>query len=126
MSSNEPEIRWRAKDLRAFAVELPVDVIRSIEGVARYRDVSCEALVREYIGAALREDLSRYFSEQVLVATEDALTRRLPESDAANIMREIRTEFREHRLDRPRLRRSPHDEGRRAKAEGGELPFGSD
>ena len=102
--SKEPEIAWRTEPSRPFNILMPERVIESIESIARYKDTTCEALIRLYIGVGLRDDLARYFDEQVLTATEAAIAKRLPQQDVAAVMQEVRSEFREQKATRPRTR----------------------
>ena len=102
--SKEPEITWLSEPSRALSIVMPERVIESIESVARYKGTTCDALIRLYLGAGLREDLARYFAEQVLTATEEALAKRLPQPEVAAVMQEVRSEFRGQKATRPRTR----------------------
>jgi hypothetical protein len=44
-------------------LQIPVDVMRSLEEVAASRDMSIDALLKFYIGHGLREDKTKLFSD---------------------------------------------------------------
>lgn len=55
--------------------------------------MSCEALLKFYIGQGLRQDLAQLFSERVLEKTAHVLARHIAsEEEASAILREIQTE----------------------------------
>ena len=59
-----------AEDL---TVSIPTDVRVSLETVAARRDMTVAALVRSYIGQALREDLAQVYAEQNTAAPAELL-----------------------------------------------------
>ncbi len=109
MSTGTASVKWRKQDLTTVQVTLPVSAASLLEALARYRDMSSEALLREYIGAGLREDQRRYFEEQALSITEEVLAKQLRSpGQAAELMREIRREI-NGPPSRPRFRKKPGD-----------------
>lgn len=86
---------------------LPARAMAPLTRIATYRGMTCEALVREYLGAGLREDVRGHFEEQVLVATEDALASRVTPEVAADVLAAVRAEFKPGAAARPRPRTRP-------------------
>jgi hypothetical protein len=74
-------------------LHIPDDVLASLTKVAAGRDMSVEALLKLYIGKALREDLAKLFADRVLEKTAQVLTRHLQsEEEVSAILSEIRVE----------------------------------
>lgn len=89
----EPEIRLRPRPKTAVTLQMPDDVLASLERVASGRDMSVEALMKLYIGQGLRQDLSRILADRVLEKTAQVLTRHLQsEEEISAILQEIRIE----------------------------------
>jgi hypothetical protein len=101
----QPPARWGTspEDDLVVQLKLPAAAHAEIEAVAAYLDMSAGALMRRYIGQGLREDLARYFHEQVLWAVQEALEKRIDSSTAESILQEVRDEFRQPPR-RPRAR----------------------
>ncbi len=74
-------------------MRLPRRATDSLAKMARYFDLSSEALLRRYVGVGLREDEARYFAEQALSTMEDVLRERLGEELAASLVREAEAEL---------------------------------
>ena len=75
------------------SLDIPADTLVSLKKVAASRDMSCEALIKLYIGQGLRQDLAKSFSNCVLEATAQVLAKHIPsEAEVLDILQEIRTE----------------------------------
>ncbi|MFN7946293.1 MAG: hypothetical protein U0Z53_13155 [Blastocatellia bacterium] len=89
----EFELRLRPRPKTAVTLQVPDDVLASLERVASGRDMSVEALMKLYIGQGLRQDLSRILADRVLEKTAQVLTRHLQsEEEISAILQEIRIE----------------------------------
>ncbi len=87
------ELRYRERPGTQVRIELPLDVIASLEQIARTRDMSVEALLKFYIGQNLRQDLAKLFADHVLEKTEQVLTRHLhSDTEVSTILEEIRVQ----------------------------------
>jgi hypothetical protein len=85
------ELRFRPRAMETVPLEIPKDVLGSLEKVAAIRDMSYQALLKFYIGQGLRQDLSRLFADHVLDKAAEVLAKHLQsEEDVLKIMREIR------------------------------------
>lgn len=85
------ELKFRQRPVVIVAVQMPNDVVASMERVATGRDMSVEALVKLYVGQGLRQDLARMFGDRVLETTAQVLTRHIQsEEEVSEIIREIR------------------------------------
>ena len=106
----EFEFRLREDAAETVSFTIPNSAMLSLAKMAKYREMSCEALARHYLGEGLRADLHRYFSDQVLNAVEDALGRRYGPDEAAEVLSRVRSEFRPGSADpRPRFLTSGDD-----------------
>jgi hypothetical protein len=77
----------------SLTIELPADVLASLEKVVASRDMTVEALVKLYIGQELRQDLTKLFADQILEKTAQVLTRHIQsEEEVSVILKEIRVE----------------------------------
>jgi hypothetical protein len=75
-------------------ISIPKDTLKSLEKIARIRDMSKESLIKFYIGQGLREDLQKRFSEKILASTAQVLARYFhSETEIADIIKEIQTEL---------------------------------
>jgi hypothetical protein len=104
-STKSNESAWTAlpEDCVDFVLRLPVPAFEALSAMARYFDMSPEALARRYFSAGLRDDQARYFSEQALTTVEDTLRSRLgDERLVAELMSETRAKLR--RGGNPRTR----------------------
>ncbi|HWQ32526.1 MAG TPA: hypothetical protein VNQ79_06565 [Blastocatellia bacterium] len=89
----EFELHLRPRPKTAVTLQVPDDVLASLERVASGRDMSVEALMKLYIGQGLRQDLSRILADRVLEKTAQVLTRHLQsEAEISAILQEIRIE----------------------------------
>ena len=50
-------------------LQVPVDVMRSLEQVATSRDMLLDALLKFYIGQGLRQDVAKLFGDRLLEKT---------------------------------------------------------
>ncbi len=87
------ELHFRPRPSETVSVRIPKDTLESLEKVAETRDMSCEALIRLYIGQGLREDLSRRFADHVLETTARILKHHIkPKEKLSEIMEKIQNE----------------------------------
>lgn len=77
------EPKWRPVDevLEHLDIAIPERAMRSLSRVALTKDMSPEALVRQYISRGLRADNAQLFAERALAATESELRERLGSDD---------------------------------------------
>jgi hypothetical protein len=60
------ELRLRPRPTTSVSLQIPVDVLASLEKVAASRDMSPQALMKLYLGQGLRQDLAKQFADRVL------------------------------------------------------------
>jgi transcriptional regulator of met regulon len=94
---NKPEeeftLQLRSRPHETVSLEIPKDTLESLKKVAESRDMSCEALLKFYIGQGLRQDLAKLFSNRVLEATAQVLARHIQsEAEISDILQEIRSQ----------------------------------
>lgn len=72
---NKPEdeltLQLDPRPQEKVSLDIPTDTLASLKKVAASRDMSCEALLKLYIGQGLRQDLAKSFSKRVLEATAE-------------------------------------------------------
>jgi hypothetical protein len=84
-------LKFRERESEGVTLNIPKDVLASLEKVAKKRDLSVHALLKIYIGRNLRQDLANYFSDNILERTEEVLSRRLQsKEEVSEILREIK------------------------------------
>ena len=89
----EFELHLRPRATETVAIQVPKDVLTSLERVAQRRDMSCQALLKLYIGQGLRQDVAMLFSDRVLETTSQVLARHtLSAEEVSAIIQEIRVE----------------------------------
>lgn len=87
------ELHFHPRPSETVSVRIPKDTLESLGKVAVTRDMSCEALIRFYIGQGLREDLSKKFANHVLETTARILKHHIkPQEKISEIMKEIQNE----------------------------------
>ena len=94
---NKPEeeftLQLHPRIQEKVSLDIPTDTLASLKKVAASRDMSCEALLKLYIGQGLRQDLAKLFSNRVLEATAQVLAKHIAsEAEISDILQEIRTE----------------------------------
>ncbi len=82
----------RPRETETVSLEIPKDTLESLKKVAATRDMSCQALLKFYVGQGLRQDLSKLYADRVIETTEHVLTRHLQSEEVSAIMQEIRVE----------------------------------
>ncbi len=84
---NKPDdeftLQLRPRLQEKVSLDIPADTLVSLKKVAASRDMSCEALIKLYIGQGLRQDLAKSFSNCVLEATAQVLAQP-PEAPGLN------------------------------------------
>lgn len=70
---NNPEeefiLQLHPRPQETVSLEIPKDTLESLRKIADSRDMSCEALLKFYIGQGLRQDVAKLFSNRVLEAS---------------------------------------------------------
>ncbi|MCI0489161.1 MAG: hypothetical protein L0229_21420 [Blastocatellia bacterium] len=61
MKKNEDsiELHLRPRPSEKVSLNIPEDTLESLRRIAASRDMSCEALIKFYIGQGLRQDLAK-------------------------------------------------------------------
>ena len=92
-AEKELTLQLHPRPQEKVSLDIPTDTLESLKKVAATRDMSCEALVKFYIGQGLRQDLAKLFSTRVLEATAQVLARHIQsEKEIFDILQEIRSE----------------------------------
>lgn len=87
------ELHFRPRPIEKVSIEIPKNTLDSLKKVAASRDMSCQALLKLYIGQGLRQDLAKLFADRVLETTAQVLARHIQsEEEVSAIIREIRVE----------------------------------
>ncbi len=87
-------LKFRERESKEVTLNIPKDVLASLEKVAEKRDLSVHALLKLYIGQNLRQDLANYFSDNILERTEEVLSRHLQsKEEVSEILREIKLDL---------------------------------
>lgn len=87
-------LRFRERESEEVTLNIPKDVLASLEKVANNRGLSVHALLKLYIGQNLRQDLANLFAGSVLEKTEEVLSRHLQSKEkVSEILREIKTDL---------------------------------
>jgi transcriptional regulator of met regulon len=94
---NNPEeesiLQLHPRPHETVSLDIPKDTLESLKKIADSRDMSCEALLKFYIGQGLRQDLTKLFSNRVLDATAQVLAKHIQsEAEISNILQEIRSQ----------------------------------
>lgn len=82
----------RPRPAETLSLQVPRDVVASLQKVAASRDMSVNALLKLYVGQGLRQDLAKLFSDHVLERTAEVLSRHVSSEEVSAILEEIRTE----------------------------------
>jgi hypothetical protein len=92
-AEKELKLHLRPRPTETVSLEIPQDAIEALRKIAAHRDMTCQALLKFYIGQGLRHDLANHFADHLLEATALVLARHLqsPEEVSA-IVQEIRGE----------------------------------
>lgn len=89
--AEEDRLQFRPREAEPVSIEMPKDALASVKKVAASRDMSCQALLKFYIGQGLRQDLSGLYADHVLDTAAEILGRHLQsEEEVSAIIREIR------------------------------------
>lgn len=87
------ELRVRPRDSKLITVHIPSDTLVSLEKIAAGRDMSVEALLKLYIGQAMRQDLAKLSADRVMEKTAQVLKQHIQsEAEVSAILKEIRVE----------------------------------
>jgi hypothetical protein len=87
-------LKFRERESEEFTLDIPKDVLASLEKVAEKRGLSVHALLKLYIGQNLRQDLANYFAGDVLEKTEEVLTKHLKsKEEVSEIISEIKNDL---------------------------------
>ncbi len=67
-------LKLRPRPQEKLSLDIPTETLVELKKVANSKDMSVEALVKFYIGQALRQDLTNLFSHRVLEVTAQVLS----------------------------------------------------
>lgn len=70
------ELKVRPRETETVSIQIPKDTLKSLEHIAKRKDMPLPALLRFYIGKGLRNDLSQSFAEHLLDSTAKVLAER--------------------------------------------------
>ncbi|MCC6499403.1 MAG: hypothetical protein IT313_03945 [Anaerolineales bacterium] len=87
------ELKVRLRESKPVTIHIPSDTLTSLEKIAAGRDMSVEALLKLYIGQAMRQDLAKLSADRVMEKTAQVLKQHIQsEADVSAILKEIRVE----------------------------------
>jgi hypothetical protein len=86
-------LKFNERPSAEISLNIPSDVLASLEKVAQRRNMSVKALLKLYIGQNLRQDLANLFAGNVLEKTEAVLSRHLDSEEVSDILEEIRQDL---------------------------------
>jgi hypothetical protein len=87
------DLNVRVRDSKPVTLHIPVDTLKSLEKIAAGRDMSLKALLKLYIGQAMRQDLAKLSADRVLEKTEQVLKQHIQSKEEVSaILKEIRAE----------------------------------
>jgi hypothetical protein len=87
------DLKLRSRDSKLVTIHIPADTLSSLEKIAAGRDMSVEALLKLYIGQAMRQDLAKLSADRVLEKTAQVLKQHIQsEEEISAILKEIRVE----------------------------------
>ncbi|MCC6298801.1 MAG: hypothetical protein IT314_05860 [Anaerolineales bacterium] len=87
------DLRVRSRDSKPVTLHIPADTLASLEKIAAGRDMSVEALLKLYIGQAMRQDLAKLSADRVMEKTAQVLKQHIQsEAELSAILKEIRVE----------------------------------
>jgi translation initiation factor IF-2 len=87
------DLKLRSRDSKPVTIHIPADTLTSLEKIASGRDMSVEALLKLYIGQAMRQDLAKLSADRVLEKTAQVLKQHIQSEDEVSaILKEIRLE----------------------------------
>jgi hypothetical protein len=87
------DLKIRSRDSKPVTLHIPVDTLESLEKIAAGRDMSLKALLKLYIGQAMRQELARSSTDRVLEKTEQVLRQHIKsEEEVSAILKQIRVE----------------------------------
>ena len=86
-------LQLRPRPHETVSLEIPKDTLESLKKIANSQDMTCEALLKFYIGQGLRQDLTKLFSNRVLEVTAEVLAQHIQsEAEISEILQEIRSQ----------------------------------
>lgn len=87
------DLKLRSRNSKPITIQIPADTLASLEKIAAGRDMSVEALLKLYIGQAMRQDLAKLSTDRVLEKTEQVLKQHIKsEEEVSAILKEIRVD----------------------------------
>lgn len=87
------QLSIRPRPMSTVTLTVPVDTLEALSRVAESRETSVEALMKQYVGQGLRQDLAKRFGDRLLESTASVLSRHLESEQEINaILREIQLE----------------------------------
>ncbi|MEO1590866.1 MAG: hypothetical protein AAFU71_06200 [Cyanobacteria bacterium J06632_22] len=95
MSNSETDVTLKPIQVpsETVSINLPTDVVQALTKVAEAKDMSLQALLRQYISQSLRDDLAFQFSYKALERLESVLNRHLPSDQSVDaVLSDIRND----------------------------------
>lgn len=87
------DLKVRSRNSKPVTLHIPADTLASLEKIAAGRDMSLKALLKLYIGQAMRQDLAKLSADRVLEKTEQVLKQHIQSKEEVSaILKEIRAE----------------------------------
>ena len=87
------DLKLRSRNSKPVTIQIPADTLISLEKIAAGRDMSVEALLKLYIGQAMRQDLAKLSTDRVLEKAAQVLKQHIQsEEEITAILKEIRVE----------------------------------
>ena len=88
------DLKVRSRNSKPVTIHIPADTLASLEKIAAGRDTPIEALLKLYIGQAMRQDLAKLSTDRVLEKTAQVLKQHIQsEEEVSAILKEIRVEI---------------------------------
>lgn len=83
-------LNFKKREAVSLEINVPKDVLESLEEIATRRDLPVKALIKFYVGQGLKQDLAKIYADKVLENTEQVLKKHFKsEEEIQEILQEI-------------------------------------
>lgn len=83
-------LSFKERETVALEINIPKDVLDSLERIATRRDLPVKALIKFYVGQGIKKDLAKIHTDKVLENTEQILKKHFKsEEEIQEILQEI-------------------------------------
>src|SRR5690348_4135618 len=90
-ADSSSDLSFRPRPTTTVTLNMPADMLATLEQVAASRDMSVDALLKLYIGQGLRRNVAQRLAERVLDLTAEVLARHVQSQEQVDaILRDIR------------------------------------